>query len=97
MLLSRDPAAHVTLDDPGAVAELLYRLREAGAEKQAAVLAGRAAAHAALDDPWAVAFLLARLREAGAEEQAAVLAGRAAAHAAPTPARRVRLGQPLPL
>ena len=55
-------------------------LREAGAQEQAAALAGRAAAQVPLDDPGAVARLLDALREAGAEEQAAALAGRAAAH-----------------
>ena len=34
--LHRDQAAHVSLDDPAAVARLLGRLREAGAAKQAA-------------------------------------------------------------
>ena len=59
---------------PGAVARLLDSLREAGADEQAAALAGRAAAHAPLDDPDAVARLLDSLREAGAHEQAAALA-----------------------
>jgi hypothetical protein len=58
------------------VAFLLDRLREAGADDQAAALASRAAAHAALDHPGAVARLLRSLREAGAHEQAATLAGR---------------------
>jgi hypothetical protein len=62
------------------VARLLDRLREAGADEQAAALASRAAAHAALDNPRAVAVLLGSLREAGAHEQAA-LASRAAARA----------------
>ena len=78
-LLGRDPAAHVALDDPGAVAILLDRLREAGAQEQAAALAERAAAHVALDDPdnpEAVAWRLGKLREAGAHEQAAALAER---------------------
>jgi hypothetical protein len=58
------------------VAFLLDRLREAGADDQAAALASRAAAHAALDDAGAVARLLRSLREADAREQAATLAGR---------------------
>ena len=70
-------AAHAALDDPGGVASLLDSLREAGADEQAAALAGRAAAHAPLDDPGGVASLLDSLREAGAHEQAAALAGRA--------------------
>ena len=64
----------------GAVAALLGRLREAGAQEQATALAGRAAAHVPLDDPGAVARLLGRLREAGAQEQVTALARRAAAH-----------------
>ena len=73
--------AHVVLDDPHAVAVLLDRLREAGADEQAAALLARdPAAHAALDDPSAVAVLLDRLLLAGADEQAAALASRAAAH-----------------
>ena len=67
-------AAHVSLDDPDAVARLLYGLREAGAEGQAAALLRRdPAAHVSLDDPDAVARLLYGLREAGAEGQAAAL------------------------
>jgi len=58
------------------VAELLGRLREAGAEQQATALAERAAAYVSLDDPGAVAELLGMLREAGAEQQANVLADR---------------------
>ena len=58
------------------MAFLLDRLREAGADDQAAALASRAAAHAALDHPRAVARLLRSLREAGAREQAATLVGR---------------------
>ena len=63
-LLRRDPAAHVSLDNPYAVARLLARLREAGAQEQAAALAKRAAAHVSLDDPGAVAWLLGSLRGA---------------------------------
>jgi hypothetical protein len=40
VLLARDPAAHVALDDPS-VAGLLDRLREAGADEQVAVLVER--------------------------------------------------------
>jgi len=71
--------AHVPVDYPGAVAELLGRLREAGAQDQITALLRRdPAAHVSLDDPRAVAALLGRLREAGAQEQATALAGRAA-------------------
>ena len=73
--------AHVALDDPYGVAELLLRLREAGAHEQAAALLERdPAAHVALDDRGGVALLQGRLRQAGAREQAAALADRAAAH-----------------
>jgi uncharacterized protein YidB (DUF937 family) len=82
-LLARDPAAHVALDDPGAVAGLLDSLRAAGADEQAAALLARdPAAHAPLDNPGAVAGLLDSLRAAGAHEQAAALASRAAIHVA---------------
>ena len=73
--------AHVTLDDPSGVAELLLRLRKAGAHEQAAALLDRdPAAHVALDDRYGVALLQGRLRQAGAREQAAALADRIAAH-----------------
>ena len=44
-------AAHVSLDNPDAVARLLDSLREAGAQEQATALAERAAAHVSLDNP----------------------------------------------
>ncbi|MEU8653648.1 hypothetical protein AB0C53_28185, partial [Streptomyces sp. NPDC048737] len=76
-------AAHVTLDDPDAIAWLLEELRGDGADAQVTVLAERVAAHAALDDPGAVAALLRELREAGADAQVTVLLARdPAAHAA---------------
>ena len=60
--LSADPrpahwaAAHVALDDPDDVADLLDSLREAGAHEQAAALLARdPAAHVPLDNPDAVA------------------------------------------
>jgi len=75
-------AAHASLDDPAAVAALLGRLREAGAEQQTTALLHRdLAAHVCLDNPLAVAGLLSRLREAAAEPQVIALADRAAAHA----------------
>ena len=76
--------AHIPLKDPDAVAELLARLKEAGAQEQAAALLARdPAAHAALDNPHAVAGLLTTLRYVGAQEQAAALLARdPAAHAA---------------
>jgi hypothetical protein len=85
---ARWAAAHVPLDDPYRVAEQLDRLREAGAEQQAAALLRRdPAAHVSLDDPAAVAALLDRLREAGAEQQAATLLRR-------DPAAHVSLDHP---
>ena len=76
-------AAHVALDDPGAVARLLDSLRAAGAQDQVTALARDPAAHVALDDPGAVAGLLDSLREAGAQDQVTALLRRdPAAHAA---------------
>ena len=80
-LLRRDPAAHVSLDDPRAVADLLRSLRwAAGAAGQVTALLRRdPAARVSLDDPGAVADLLRRLRAAGAAGQVTTLADRAAA------------------
>ena len=76
-LLRRDPATHVPLDDPGAVAALLDGLRAAGAEQQVTALLRRdPATHVRLHNPLVVAELLGRLREAGAPEQATALADR---------------------
>ncbi|MER7179964.1 hypothetical protein ABT404_10865 [Streptomyces hyaluromycini] len=72
-------AAHVPLDDPYEVAELLDQLREVGAEEQVAVLARRIAAEPPLNDPYVAGVLLNRLVGVGAEEQVTVLAERAAA------------------
>ncbi len=47
VLLARDPAAHVNLDDPRHVAKLLDSLREAGAAAQVTALAERVEADAA--------------------------------------------------
>ena len=62
---ARWAVAHAALDDPGAVAALLRKLREAGAQDQVIVLASRAAAHVPLADPGAVARLLDSLRAPG--------------------------------
>ena len=77
-------AAHVALDNPGLVSDLLGSLRQAEAHEQAATLLARdPAAHAALDNPGGVARLLGSLRQAEAHEQAATLLARdPAAHAA---------------
>jgi hypothetical protein len=75
-------ATHASLDDPAAVARLLWALRRALAREQATALAARdPAADASLDDPAAVASLLWALRAMGAQERVAWLAARAAAHA----------------
>jgi len=76
-LLRRDPAAHVSLDDPGGVARLLGGLRGAGAEEQVTALLRRdPAAHVSLDRSYDVDVLLGSLREADAEEQITTLEGR---------------------
>jgi hypothetical protein len=74
--MTADPAGHVPLGNPDAVATLLYALREAGAEHQVGMLAARAARHAPLDNPYAVDNLLRALRRAGAEQQADALIAR---------------------
>ena len=80
VLLDRDPAARVSLDNPRDVAHLLDGLGAAGAQEQVTTLAARAAAHVPLDRPQAVSWLLGTLREAGAQDQFTMLATRAAAH-----------------
>jgi uncharacterized protein YidB (DUF937 family) len=77
-------AAHVALDNPAGVADLLGNLRAAGTQDQVtALLARDPAAHVALDDPAGVADLLGRLRAAGAQDQVtALLARDPAAHVA---------------
>ena len=80
--------AHGALDEPGAVAELLHKVREAGGGDQGTVLLSRdPAARVSLDDPGAVARLLDELREAGARDQGTVLLSR-------DPAARVSLDDP---
>ena len=69
-------AAHASLDNLRAVAELLDALRETAATSQVTALASRAAADASLDDPDDVASLLFALREAGAASQVATLLDR---------------------
>jgi hypothetical protein len=59
-------AAHASLGDPPAVADLLDELREVRA---ATALADRAAAHASLDDPYGVSRLLGMLEQVGAVDQ----------------------------
>ncbi len=80
--------AHAVLDDPDAVAELLRKLRKAGAQDQATALLRRdPAARVPLDDTIGVARLLYSLREAGAQDQATALLDR-------DPAARVPLDNP---
>jgi hypothetical protein len=79
VLLARDPAAHVTLDDPAAVFSLQEQLGQAGAHEQVMALAERIAADAPLDDPAAVAELLGSLEKLGTHQQVTALAERAAA------------------
>ena len=78
--------AHAALDDPGAVAELLRKLREAEAQDRV-TLASRAAAHVPLTDTKGVARLLQSLWEAGAQDQVTALLDR-------DPAARVSLDDP---
>src|SRR5262249_44950768 len=78
-LLARDPASHVSLDDPWSVAELLKELCEAGAGDAVATLLARDPdSHVSLDDPRSVAGLLRELREGGARDAVQTLAARAA-------------------
>ena len=79
--------SHVSLDDPGDVAELLQELDGAGAGDAACALADRAAARASLDDPGGVAELLVALREAAAGDAVRTLLDR-------DPAAHVSLGRP---
>lgn len=78
-LIERDPAAHAELDHTLGVKWLLGALREAGAEDQVSLLAGRAAALTPVDDPDRIFGLRAVLLEADAPKEAAVLTARAAA------------------
>jgi hypothetical protein len=81
-LVARGPAVHASLDEPIAIANLLYALEQAGAPEQADILAARAARHVSLSRLDAVTDLLSHLREQGETLQeaavyAAVLAERA--------------------
>ena len=76
VLLHRDPAAHVRLDDParrGLAAGQPAGGGRGPAGRRAGVVS---AAHVPLDDLHDTAKLLDRLRAAGADEQVAVLGGR---------------------
>ena len=76
ILLDRNPAAHVALDDGYAVAKLLRVLKEVGAEEQVASLADRIAIDAPLHSIRDVAALMSALRAAGAREQLTMLINR---------------------
>jgi len=77
-------AENVTLDDPDALARLLWRLRGIGAHDQLSALLSRGPAeHVDLNDSEGIALLMEVLHKAGAEEQVdSLLARDAAAHAA---------------
>ena len=69
--------AHAPLDNPRAVASILWAVRRAGAAQQATGLVQRnPAASVSLDNPDAVASLLSALREVGAAQQATALVER---------------------
>jgi hypothetical protein len=75
-LLARDPAAHASLSDPLAVAELLRALADAGAAGQQAAMADRVIAESALGSaPLAVLVLIA-LKDISADGLAADLVDR---------------------
>ena len=80
-LLDRDPAARVSLDDPGGVARAAGQ-PAGGGRAGPGHHAGRprSAARVSVDDPVGVATLLDSLREVDAQDQVTALASRAAAH-----------------
>ncbi|MGW7646902.1 hypothetical protein [Streptomyces bobili] len=80
-VLTRDPAATVSVDDPQWVVWLLDELRKLQAHEQIRTLARRAAEETPLDDPDAVQYLLDNLTQAGTFEQFIALAERIAATA----------------
>jgi hypothetical protein len=88
-LLARDPAAHVTLGDPRAVAMLLRDLLDAKAWDQVTALIARdPAAHVTLDNPSAVTDLLDLLLQTSQRDQVTALLAR-------DPAAHVTLDDPL--
>ncbi|HWO68075.1 MAG TPA: hypothetical protein VNO31_49375, partial [Umezawaea sp.] len=78
VLLDRDPAAHVALDNPDAVIDLLNSLDTAKATDQVTTLAHRAATRTTANDPDATARLLDCLHELNTGDQLIALAHRAA-------------------
>ena len=92
--LAKRAVAHVSVDDPAAVAVLLDGLQEAGAEEHVAALLRRdPAACVSLDNLATVARLLVTLRKADAQAQAGALANALP----PAPASTIRLGWTGPL
>ncbi|MFC4054129.1 hypothetical protein ACFOY4_30930 [Actinomadura syzygii] len=87
VLLARDPATHVSLEDPAAVARLLARLVALGHRDQASVLAQRAVVDIPLHDPNLVAVLLDNLRGPGLANHRIAVLGR-------SPATQVSLNEP---
>ncbi|WP_460347266.1 hypothetical protein [Actinoallomurus acanthiterrae] len=82
VLLARDPAAHVPLNDAQSIAALLHRLHALGADDQVTALLARGpAAHVPLNDAQSIAALLHRLHALGADDQVTALLTRGpAAH-----------------
>ena len=74
MLLARDPATHVSLKDPEAIAFLAGRLAEVEAADQLAKLAARVEQSFPADDPEAAARLSNRLAIWGLDNRQAVVA-----------------------
>jgi hypothetical protein len=84
-----DPVAHISLSDPGAVANLLSELERTDASEQVAVLLARdPAEHVSLESPAGVASLLFELQRMGADTQVAALLAR-------DPAAKTSLKDPL--
>ena len=90
-LLARQPGARASLQDPHAIADLIYALEQVEASEQAEVLADRAARDATLSRPSAVADLLGHLQEQGKTLQAAAVPAEILAERA---AREVPLDNP---
>ena len=83
-LLARDPAAHVSLDNPWDVAALVEELREFGLDDAVTTLLARdPAAHVSLDDTRDVTGLLGALHIAGADEVALIVAAWVVGHVSP--------------
>ncbi|WP_187683266.1 hypothetical protein [Nocardia wallacei] len=82
-LLSRNPAVHVTLDKPRAVADLLRELRALRADDQIRALSARdPASHVTLDDARGVAALVEELCAIRVDDQVQALVARAAPYTA---------------